>query len=94
MEPSFRGRLNMLYATVVLAVTSSTLAQTQHGVFTPKLAVGLRTVTDVALDPTGQRVAYVLSVPRDDDDEPGSPFSAIWLRSLNVVISGIFDSFS
>lgn len=83
MERSFRSRLSVLSATMVLAGTSSTLGQTESGVFTPQLAVGLTTVTDVALDPTGQRVAYVLSVPRDEDDDPGPPYSEIWLRSLN-----------
>ena len=38
---------------------------------TAEVLLGLRTVREVALSPTGETVAYVLSVPRDADEEKG-----------------------
>ena len=45
--------------------------------------MSLKRVTQSAADPTGRYVAYVLSVPRDAEDEPGGSYSQIWVSSIN-----------
>jgi len=52
--------------------------------FTPSDLVDLRGVREVAVAPGAERVAWVVSEPRAEDDEPGPPYSAIhvaeWLE--------------
>ena len=57
------------------------LATAQSGL-TPEIAAGLRSVTDIAIDPAGRKTAYVLSVPRDAEDEHGSAYSEIWMVDI------------
>ena len=52
-------------------------------VLTVETAVELRRVTDAVISPAGSHVAYVVSVPRTVDDEPGPPWSEIWVASLD-----------
>ena len=82
MERLSPSCLSQLSVPVLLATTSTVLAQPQEGIWTPETTVGLRSVSDVSLDPTGRCAAYVLSIPRDENDEPGSPHSEIWLTSI------------
>ncbi len=46
---------------------------------TPEDIVNLRYVHSPAVDPSGQYIAYVLSVPRDAEEEPGRSYSEIWV---------------
>ncbi len=59
----------------------STTAMTQDKVITPEMVVSLERVSQVSLDPTGQWIAYVLSVPRSVKDAPGGAYSEIWIVS-------------
>jgi dipeptidyl aminopeptidase/acylaminoacyl peptidase len=52
-------------------------------VLTPEMIVDLSRVSAVALSPGADRVAYTLSVPREESDEPGSSYSELWLASLD-----------
>lgn len=51
-------------------------------VLTPKIALELKTVRDVAIDPSGERIAYVVSLPRGEDDDPGDNHSEIWITDF------------
>ncbi len=46
---------------------------------TPEDVVNLKWVTSVTVSPDGQTIAYTLRVPRDETDDPGGPYSEIWL---------------
>ena len=54
----------------------------QEGSLTSEMVVDLKLATQVALDPFGEKVAFVVSVPRDTTDEPGRSYSEIWLTSI------------
>lgn len=49
------------------------------GTLTPEMIVMMRSVGEVALSPDGNRVAYVASVPRALDEEPGKAHQEIWV---------------
>ncbi|MFQ5652492.1 MAG: hypothetical protein ACE5IY_21380, partial [bacterium] len=57
--------------------------QSRGSGITPEMVVSLERVRQAALDPSGQKVAFVLSVPRDEDDKPGRAYSEIWVTSLD-----------
>jgi hypothetical protein len=46
---------------------------------TPETMVDLRQVRQVAVAPDGERVAYTLRVQRDEADDPGGPYSELWV---------------
>ncbi len=48
-------------------------------VLTPEMLVDLTAVSEVALAPDGNTVAYTLTVPREADDEPGNSYKHLWL---------------
>jgi dipeptidyl aminopeptidase/acylaminoacyl peptidase len=60
------------------------LAVSQPGArpFDVETAVGLVSVREAVLDPTGRHVAYVLSVPREADDEPGTARAELWVTTV------------
>ena len=62
-------------AAALLALGSLVLA----GGLTPELMLDLKQVRQVAVAPDGERVAYTLRVQRDETDEPGGPYSELWL---------------
>ncbi|HUP47097.1 MAG TPA: S9 family peptidase [Thermoanaerobaculia bacterium] len=46
---------------------------------TPEMLVDLKRVSDVAIDPAGSRIAFVLQVPRTADEKRGPAWSELWL---------------
>ncbi|MFQ5864322.1 MAG: alpha/beta fold hydrolase [bacterium] len=56
-------------------------AQKETQVFTPEIVVSLKQVSQVALAPNGDYVAYTLRVPRSKEDQPGSDYSELWVVS-------------
>ena len=82
MNRTVHLRVNVIgavQAAVGLCVCISATAQTG---LTPEIAAGLRSVTDIAIDPAGRKTAYVLSVPRDAQDEHGGAYSEIWMVDI------------
>ena len=73
------ARTSLIWLTLGYAATQPALAQ---DVLTPETAAGLKSVTNIAIDPAGRRVAYVLSVPRNEDDDHGEPYSEIWIANV------------
>lgn len=69
----------ILTALILLLVSSASIGQ-QKGV-TPEMVVNFERVSQVSLDPTGQWIAFVKSVPRSEKDGPGGSFSEIWMVS-------------
>jgi dipeptidyl aminopeptidase/acylaminoacyl peptidase len=61
----------------LLAACAQRLAAAEGGL-TPPLLVDLKRVREVALSPDGERVAYVLSVPRGADEEIGGAHGEVW----------------
>lgn len=53
-------------------------------VLTAERLVSLRRVSDVALDPAGERVAYTLVVPRDASEDPGRARSELWMVDVEA----------
>ena len=81
-------RVNTLHpvlcaSVTVVAMLSNGPANAWQDILTPEIAVSLKRVTQSAADPTGRYVAYVLSVPRDAEDEPGGSYSQIWVSSVD-----------
>lgn len=52
------------------------------GEITPEIILNLKSVSQPRLDPSCQYVAYVLRLPRSEEDEPGGRYSEIWVASL------------
>lgn len=50
---------------------------------TPEDIVNLKYVSSPVLDPTGNYIAYTLSVPRGADDKPGKSYSEIWVANTD-----------
>lgn len=83
MDRLVRKEMRVLLMAVALGATSIAVAHPGADLFTPQIAVGLRTASEASIDPSGERVAYVLSVPRDEGDDPGSPYSEIWITAID-----------
>ena len=47
---------------------------------TPEDIVNLQYVTGAVISPDGNHVAFVLIVPRKEDEEPGPSHSEIWVK--------------
>jgi len=62
-------------AIAMLALGSLALA----GGLTPESMLDLKQVRQVAVAPDGERVAYTLRVQRDETDDPGGPYSELWV---------------
>ena len=45
--------------------------------------VNLKFVSSPTMDPKGENVCYVLSVPRTDEEKPGPRHSQIWVKKTN-----------
>ncbi|MEE9162987.1 MAG: S9 family peptidase [Candidatus Neomarinimicrobiota bacterium] len=60
------------------ALATDAAAQRQTGL-TPEMVVSLKRVTQVALNPLGDEVAYTLNVPRSLDEPPGRGHSELWV---------------
>ena len=73
------ARISLICLALACALSRPVFAQ---DALTPETAAALKSVTDVAIDPAGRRVAYVLSVPRAEDDDHGGPYSEIWIANL------------
>lgn len=74
------SRLWFICVLVALFVISgSQLAVAQENGLTPEMVVDLEQVAQVALSPDGKHIAYVLSVPRSPDDEPGRSYSELFV---------------
>jgi len=63
--------LRRLLLTSLLLVIFTLSARSQERGMTPEMVVNLKRVSEVALDPNGQKVAFVLRVPRNENDKPG-----------------------
>jgi len=72
-------RVTLLVFLAATAFSFSTQATEQPKLITPEIVASLKYVTQVAVDPTGTYIAYVLRIPRDEDEEPGGPYSEIWV---------------
>ncbi len=65
---------------ILLGLSPLTLAAES---LTPELLVDLKSVSSVALSPDGTEVAYLLTVPRAADDDPGRSYSELWVVSAD-----------
>lgn len=63
----------------VLFVLLSSEVQSKVKGLTPEMVVNLKRVSQVALDPSGKSIAFVLSVPREEKDKPGGSYGEIWV---------------
>ncbi len=75
----------VLFSFVVCAtVACCSWAQVDSGVegLTPEMLVDLGRVNAVALSPDGLMIAYTLSVPRAEGDDPGGSYSELWLTRV------------
>lgn len=63
--------LSLLFFAVAISRASEIL--------TPEDVVNLKMVTEASLSPDGKQIAYVLRVPREAGDKPGSAYEQIWV---------------
>jgi dipeptidyl aminopeptidase/acylaminoacyl peptidase len=68
-------RRTVLAAAAIFGLGSVALA----GGLTPEMLIDLKQVRQVAVAPDGERVAYTLRVQRDETDDPGGPYSELWV---------------
>ncbi|MCB9087257.1 MAG: S9 family peptidase [Calditrichae bacterium] len=54
----------------------------QNDGMTAEQVVSLKSVRQAAIDPAGQHIAYVLSVPREAEEAPGRSYAELWVRPL------------
>ena len=66
----------------ILALVAS-VAHAEDARLTAEMVVDLTQVSNVALSPDARSVAYVLSVPREADDDPGRSYSQLWLADVD-----------
>jgi len=69
-------------AAVPFVLLLAALPASAGDVLTPELLVDLRTVSNVTLDPGGERAAYLLEVPRAAGEEPGRAWRELWVADL------------
>lgn len=69
--------LSLALAVLVVGLSLSVSAQEQG--LTPEMVVDLEQVAQAALSPDGQHIAYVLTVPRSPDDEPGRSYAELYV---------------
>lgn len=67
---------------LLFCVLSSTL-QAKENKLTPEMIVNLKRVSQVAIDPSGQKIAFILNVPRTEKDKHGRSYSEIWLTTVD-----------
>ena len=70
-----------IFSSISIILSLSILAQ-ENGL-TPEMVVGLKRVSQVAISPSGQAIAYVLTVPRSADEKAGKAYSEIWLTNMD-----------
>jgi dipeptidyl aminopeptidase/acylaminoacyl peptidase len=66
---------------LILVFGTLVWAQRNTRVLTPEIVVSLKQVSEVALDPNGEYVAYTLRVARSEEDKPGRDYSELWVVS-------------
>lgn len=69
----------LLWLTTAAAATGD---ETAAKTLTVEMVADLKSVRSVAVDPAGERVAYVLEVPRAADDPVGGSYRELWVASL------------
>jgi dipeptidyl aminopeptidase/acylaminoacyl peptidase len=69
--------LGFLMSSAVFLACSGAMAEG----LAPEILVDLKTVSDAAMSPDGQYIAYIVRTPRAPDEEPGSAHSEIWVVS-------------
>lgn len=66
-----------------LLISAAGIAHAQQPVLTVETAIDLQSVHDAVIDPTGRRIAYVVSVPAWADSEERRAGSEIWVTSID-----------
>ncbi len=77
-----RIRIARLVLIVVLVSLTAHVVVAQD-TLTAQFLVEMRSVTDAVISPTGDHVAYVMSVPRSADDDPGGAYSELWVMNVD-----------
>ncbi len=78
MENPMRLHAALLLTLVGVAATRATA---EDAALTPEVVVTLQQNSDIDLHPTARQVAFVRSIPRAADDEPGGDYSQVWLAA-------------
>jgi dipeptidyl aminopeptidase/acylaminoacyl peptidase len=73
----FRSLLTV--AILPAAAVFSLSAAQEVKVLTPEVVESLKSIGSVTMAPDGNLVAYVLNVPRGQDEEPGGSYSELWV---------------
>ncbi|MCG8606798.1 S9 family peptidase [bacterium] len=74
-------RISALALCFVLSFAA--LALPQENALMPEMVVDLQRVTQVALNPMGETVAFVVSTPRTEGEDPGRAYSELWVTSIS-----------
>jgi len=82
MKKSSTTLFSKLVVFTFFSVSLPALTWGVNGTITSEIIVNLKSVSQPRLDPTCQSVAYVLHIPRSDEDEPGRRYSEIWTVPL------------
>jgi len=75
-------KLPLLLLVVVLLLLQD--VSTAGEVFTPKDALNIKRCREARISPSGEWIAYTVSVPRKADEEPGGAYSELYLVSVKT----------
>jgi dipeptidyl aminopeptidase/acylaminoacyl peptidase len=85
-----RARFERAVPAAILALFLAFPLYAQQQTLTPEMVVALKSVSAVAIDPTGKHVAYVLLSPREADEETGGRYSELFIVSASGGAPGQF----
>nr|NIR46919.1 hypothetical protein [candidate division KSB1 bacterium]NIR68518.1 hypothetical protein [candidate division KSB1 bacterium]NIS22532.1 hypothetical protein [candidate division KSB1 bacterium]NIT69376.1 hypothetical protein [candidate division KSB1 bacterium]NIU23037.1 hypothetical protein [candidate division KSB1 bacterium] len=78
-----RALLHSVILLLVLCCVATGLSQEKAKTLTPEMVVDLKFVSDVKMDPSGKKIAYILNIPRSPEDKPGKRWTELWVASVD-----------
>jgi dipeptidyl aminopeptidase/acylaminoacyl peptidase len=78
-----RNRFTRTVSTAVVVLFIAVVAYAQQQTLTPEMAVSLKSISSVTIDPTGKHIAYILLSPRGSEEETGGRYSELFVISAS-----------
>jgi dipeptidyl aminopeptidase/acylaminoacyl peptidase len=78
---------SLLFTSILLSISTVLISNPNRAVcdvFSPEDALALKRSYNATVNPTGDWIAYTVSVPRAADEEPGSAYSELYIVSVKT----------